>query len=680
MAIDLKSALGRFFPSPGRREKISVGAASQRWSVDWTPTLQRLAWVIAGLVLAVLPHIPHLPPWVVLLAIVAAGLRVTVEIKQWQLPPTWLRSAVAFAAMLGVLFTYRTLNGVEAGTALLVVMAGMKLLETRSVRDLTVIVFLCYFALFAALLYNQSLLHLPYLLVTAWVLTVTLMRINQTTSTLPVREATSITGKMFLQALPLAILLFLFFPRLPGQFWAIPARDQATSGLDEEMSPGDVSDLTISGAIAFRVKFAGELPPPRERYWRGPVLHDFDGRTWRRPRLTFIEQPVSASGPTYQYRITLEPHQRHWIFPLDVVTQWGGRGAYRTSDLQLFARRPISTLASFDLESSPRYRVEGRLPAAMNATDTRLPEGRNARSLALAQEMRARTGSDQAFIRAALSMFREQEYYYTLEPPRLELNSVDDFLFNTKRGFCEHFASAFTVMARAAGIPARVITGYQGGEYNPMSGYLTVRQSDAHAWSEVWLDGQGWVRVDPTAAVAPERIERSLDAAMAEGEPVPGRLFLNNAVLAQLRLAWDAANTFWNNQVVEFGEAQQRWLMQRLNIDDASWEELGLALVATLIVFFVVLSAYLAWRFRPRRRDPVTQVYEQLCKKLARQSTPRLAHEGPNDYLTRAIRFRPELATQLGEARNLYVSLRYGPMPLSSQLSRLKFLVNQLKA
>jgi protein-glutamine gamma-glutamyltransferase len=658
----------------------AVEATLRGKTLHWTPTLQRLAWVIAGLALAILPHLTHLSPWIVLLAVAAAALRITIEIKQWRLPSTALRSAIAFAALLAVLFTYRTLNGVEAGTALLVVMAGMKLLETRTVRDLTVIVFLSYFALFAAFLYNQDLLRLPYLLITAWLLTVTLMRITQTTSTMPMREAIRLTGKMFLQALPLAILLFLFFPRLPGQFWAVPARSEAQSGLDEEMSPGDVSDLSISGALAFRVKFAGELPPPRERYWRGPVLHDFDGRTWRRPHTSFIDPSVTTSGPAYRYRVTLEPHQRNWIFPLDVVTQWRGRSAFRTSDLQLIARDPISTLTSFDLQSNTQYKIEGRLPAAMNVADTRLPQNRNPRSVALARQMHAQAGSDAAFIQAILSMFRQQAYYYTLEPPRLERDSIDDFLFNTKRGFCEHFASAFTMMARAAGIPARVVTGYQGGEYNPMSGYLIVRQSDAHAWSEVWLDDRGWVRIDPTAAVAPERIERNLDAAMADGEPVPGRMFLNNAVLTELRLAWDAANTFWNNQVVEFGEAQQRWLMRRLNIDDASWEQLGLALAVTLIVFFAVLSGYLAWRFRPRARDAISQVYDQLCKKLARQSAPRLAHEGPNDYVTRVIRSHPELAQQLAEARNLYVNLRYGPSPLSSELSRLKFLVNQLKA
>ncbi|MGH8238772.1 MAG: transglutaminaseTgpA domain-containing protein, partial [Steroidobacteraceae bacterium] len=454
-------------------------AGTLRWTAaaEWPPTLQRLVWVVAGLALAVAPHVQHIKSWILLLAAGAAGLRIAMEVKHWQMLARWLRSMLAFVALLAVLLDYRTLNGVDAGTALLIVMAGMKLLETRTVRDLTVIVFLSYFALFAAFLYNQSLLGLPYMIVTAWLLTVTLMRIHQTTTSLSVREALAITGKMFAQSLPLAVLLFLLFPRLPGQFWAVvPTRGAATTGLSDEMSPGDVSDLSISGELAFRAKFPGPLPPPRERYWRGPVLHDFDGRTWRQPRTPFIPQEVSSSGATYEYDVMIEPHQRRWIFALDVATGWPKRRAARTSDLQLLTGfdRPISTLTSFHLESATTYTVSGPLPTRMRDVDTRLPGGRNQRSLLLAREMRERAGSDAAFIAAVLAKFRDEEYFYTLEPPRLQLDSVDDFLFNTRRGFCEHFASAFTMLARAAGIPARVVTGYQGGEYNSMSGYLLI--------------------------------------------------------------------------------------------------------------------------------------------------------------------------------------------------------------
>lgn len=643
----------------------------------WPLFTQQLAWVAGCFALTVAPHLTDVRPWLTLLAAAAVVWRLTIELQHWRLPHKWIRVSVAFAAMLGVLATYRTLNGLEAGTAFLIVMGGMKLLETRSRRDLTIVLFVSYFLLFAGFLYDQQLLLLPYMLVAVWALTATLMRIHQGAPMKPL-EALTGTGKMFLQALPLAALLFLLFPRLPGQFWAVPAREQSMTGIDDEISPGDVSDLSISGAIAFRVKFtANELPPRRERYWRGPVLHDFDGRTWRRPQYPYVERPLVSMGRTYSYRLVLEPHNRYWVFALDAPTRWP-RGTRRTFDYQLLSSRRVSTLSAYDVESTTDYRVEGTLPQALRQADLRLPADRNPRSLELARTMRAMAGSDTAFIDAVLQMFREQEYFYTLEPPRLEQDSVDDFLFNTRRGFCEHFASAFTMLARAAGIPARVVAGYQGGELNPMSGYLIVRQSDAHAWSEVWLEGRGWVRVDPTAAVAPERVERGIDAAISDEEAVPGRIFNRSTVLSQLRNAWDALNTYWNDNIVEFGQEHQRSLLERLGIDAADWQQLGIGLLMTFVAFFGALAAYLALRYRPPRRDPLVQTYERLCKRFEKQGLARAAYEGPNDYLLRLARQRPDLAAQLDEARRLYLDLRYGPAPLGSELSRLKFLVNTL--
>jgi transglutaminase-like putative cysteine protease len=644
-----------------------------------TPFGRKLQWVLLGLALSLAPHVSHYPLWVTLLCAATATYRVVIDLRQSALPPKWLRIFVALGGSLAVLLTYRTLNGVEAGTALLALMAGFKLLETSTTRDLTVILFLSYFSLFAAFLYNQSLLQLPYMLVTAWLLTATLMRIHQTTLSMPAREAMTLTGKMLLQALPLAVLLFLFFPRLPGQFWAVPSRGQSVTGLSDEMNPGDVSDLTISGAVAFRARFDETLPPPNQRYWRGPVLHDFDGRTWRRAHSGFLMQMVVARGGDYHYRLTMEPTERNWVFPLDMLATFKGPAAIRTSDNMVLTRDPITALASFDMRSTTQYEITGPLPHAMRFADLQLPQHRNPRSLELARKLRAQAASDEDFIHAVLTKFREEEYFYTLEPPRLKADSIDDFLFNTKRGFCEHFASAFTMLARAAGIPARVVTGYQGGEFNPLGGYLIVRQSDAHAWSEVWLEGRGWVRVDPTAAVAPERIERGLDAAMPETEPVPGRLLRQSALLSKLRLAWDAANTFWNDQVVEFGSSQQQWLMNWFGVEDADWRSLGTALLAVFVLFFLAMSGYLGWRFRPKRQAPLVQIYEQLCRKLARRGLPRAPYEGPNDYLRRIGGARPELADALDEVRSLYVSLRYGPNALPGQLSRLKFLVNQLK-
>jgi transglutaminase-like putative cysteine protease len=638
---------------------------------------QQLAWVAGAFALTIVPHLGDVRPWLVVLAFATVVWRLTIELREWSLPNKWLRIAIALGAMLGVLATYRTLNGLEAGTAFLIVMGAMKLLESESRRDLTVVVFVSYFLLFAGFLYDQQLILLPYMLVAIWLLTATLMRIHQSEPASSM-EALGTTGKMFLQALPLALLLFLLFPRLPGQFWAVPARQSATTGLDEEMSPGDVSELSVSGAIAFRVKFEGAIPPRGELYWRGLVLHDFDGRTWRRPRAVYVERPLVPVGPAYQYRLMLEPHNRPWVFSLDAPTEWP-RGTRRTFDYELVSNRQVATLTAYELKSVTSYRIEGPLPRLLREADLRLPPDRNPRSRELAQRLRAEASNDEAFIDAVLAMFRAEEFYYTLEPPRLESDSVDDFLFNTRRGFCEHFASAFTFLARAAGIPARVVAGYQGGELNPLSGYVVVRQSDAHAWSEVWLEGRGWVRVDPTAAVAPERIQQGIEAAVSEEESVPGRVFARSSLLAQLRNVWDALNTYWNDNVVKFGQDHQLALLQRLGFEDADWRHLGIGLVLAFIAFFATLGLYLALRYRAAPRDPLVQVYERLCRQLARGQLPRAPHEGPRDYLSRVSAARPDLAPQLQEILRLYLNLRYGPTPLASELSRLKFLVNQLK-
>ncbi len=644
----------------------------------WPLFTQQLSWVATCFALAVAPHLTSIRPWLTLLAASTVLWRFAIELRQWPMPNKWLRGGIAFAAMLGVLVTYRTLNGIEAGTAFLVVMGSMKLLETRTRRDLTIVLFVSYFLLFAGFLYDQQVLLLPYMLVVAWLLTATLMRIHQGSPMQP-REALGASAKMLLQALPLAALLFLLFPRLPGQFWAVPARQQASTGIDDEVSPGDVSELSVSGRIAFRVKFASDrLPPRAERYWRGPVLHDFDGRTWRRPRYPFVARPIVPTGDGYTYRLMLEPHNRPWLFALDAPTHWP-EGTRRTFDYQLVANRPVANLTTYELQSATTYRVDGPLPRLLRAADLHLPPNRNPRSIRLAQQLRAQARDDAEFVAAVLRMFREQEYFYTLEPPRLEQHSVDDFLFTTRRGFCEHFASAFTMLARAAGIPARVVVGYHGGELNPLTGYLTIRQSDAHAWSEVWLEERGWVRVDPTAAVAPQRIEGGLDAAIRDDADL-GRALLRNSFFLNVRNVWDAANTFWNDNVIHFSLAHQRSLLERLGFEDPDWRQLGFGLVAAFVAFFGALSLYLVMRYRPPRRDPLVQAYERLCARFAKQQLARAAHEGPSDYLTRLARARPELAAQLHELRDLYVSLRYGPAPLASELSRFKFLVNQLRA
>jgi transglutaminase-like putative cysteine protease len=639
---------------------------------------QRLYWTMGALAVALLPHLSQLPLWIPLLVAMAALWRIAIETSARRLPPKWLRTVIALGAMAAVFIAFRTLNGLDAGTALLVTMTGIKLLETRGTRDCTMLIFIGYVLLFAALLYDQSLLRLPLILAASWLLTSALLRIHQSARAVSTREALRTTGVMVLQALPVAILLFLFFPRLAGQFWALPSRNAASTGLSDEMTPGDISKLTLSGDVAFRVKFDGPPPPPAQRYWRGPVMHEFDGRRWRRERARIVaQQDVAVDGPAYRYRITLEPTQREWLFALDLPTQWP-EGTARLYDLQLITRRPITSLASFALQSHTSYRTPTALSRTMRALDTALPGKANPQTRAYARELRSAAGSDVAFIEAVLNKFRLEEFYYTLSPPLLGDDSVDDFLFSTRRGFCEHFASAFATLARAADIPARIVTGYQGGEYNSLGDYLLIRQSDAHAWTEVWLEGHGWLRVDPTAAIAPERIERNMDAALSASETVPGRFMRNNQLFARARMTWDAVNNFWNDRIVQYNELKQRSLMEWLGVKNADYRSLAIAFALTLLAFFVVLAIYLGWRYRPGTRDPIAAVYDLLCRKLARVNLARYPYEGPVDYLQRVATARPELSTELTELRSLYTSLRYEPAPLPSELSRLKYLVNRL--
>jgi len=647
-----------------------------------TTPLRGLGWVLAALGIALVLHLPHLPAWTTLLLVATCAWRWTADRRGWPLAPRWLRLGVLVVVPLAVLGTYRTVNGVEAGTTFLALMAGVKLLETRGPRDLTVLAFIGYFLLYAAMLRDQHLVQLPLLLAGAAFVTAALLRVHAGAAGDSARQVLLRAGALTLQALPLAILIFVLFPRLPGPFWGVAAGQSARTGLGDEMTPGEISDLSVSGDVAFRVRFDGPLPPPAQRYWRGPVLHEFDGRTWRRPSAqAFPDQPVVLLGAPVDYQITLEPTDRPWILALDIPAQWPEGEALRTYDFVLVAPRRLTEVSSYRLRSYPRFVAGAALPESLRRKGLQLPAEGHPRSRALGRELAARHGGDPlAITRELLAMFREQPFVYTLEPPKLAENAMDEFLFETRRGFCEHYAAAYTLVMRAAGVPARVVTGYQGGEFNPIGGYLIVRQSEAHAWSEIWVAGRGWLRVDPTAAVAPERIEQGLSAAVPDSEPAPGRLREASELWSRVALTWDSVNALWNDRVVRFNEARQMNLLERLGIRNPDWRTLGLGLAASLATFFVALSTYLAWRHREPPRDWPARLHAVVARRLRDRGLVPGATEGPVAFLERAAAACPELAEELGSIRALYSGLRYGPNPTDDDLRRLKHLVNRLRA
>jgi len=643
--------------------------------------MRRLAWTVGGLTAAVAPHVTHLEPWVTALAAVVALWRLAAEHYGWRLPGRWVRAAVALAATTAIALSYRALTGLDAGTALLVLMASLKLLETRTPRDHVVLVFIGWFLCLATFLYRQDIASAGWVLPAAWLLAASLLNVSRSGTSRERLRPFRQTGSMLLKALLLAAVMFVFFPRVAGQFWGTPSRERAVTGLNEEVSPGDISELTLNDTVAFRVRFDGVPPLPADRYWRGPVLTEFDGFTWSRARAqAYFKPPVEPLGPPVSYTITLEPTGQRMLFALDLVADWPESMARQSWDYQLWTPRPIDALVQYRAESHTRYRAGTELSAALRNRHLQLPPDRNARSRELARRMRASAATDEAFIRDVLQLFRDQAFYYTLTPPKLERDSVDDFLFNTRRGFCGHFASAFSAMMRAAGLPARVVAGYQGGDWNPVGGYLIVRQSHAHAWSEVWLAGRGWTRIDPTAAVAPERVERGLDAAMAEDEPVPGRLLRRSDLLWQAQLLWDNANARWNDWIVRFSAERQEKLLQDLGFERPDWRQLGFLLGTGLALGIAVLSAWLAWEFRSRPEDAATRDYRRFLAHLASHGIDRAPWEAPRDLLRRVRKLRPDLAGQAADITESYLRLRYAPSPASDEAQRLRTLVRNFRA
>jgi len=644
----------------------------ERWTWLKPPavegTRRGLEWASFTFVAGLLLNVDRIPVWTPIVALVFVAWRLLAASRSLQLPGTALRSLVALALVAGVLVRFHTLNGLSAGTALLILMGSVKLLETRTQRDQFIVVGAGVFLLLAACLDRQNIVRAPLYLLHAWLCCAALAVIGYTPGTSPTatrvtfdnRAAMMLAARSLLFALPLAILLFVFFPRLPGAFWAIPRSDQAQTGLGDQMSPGSISELTTSYDVAFRAQFDGPLPPPQERYWRGPVLHEFDGYTWKRTLRSLARmEPLQYLGQEYRYRISLEPSAQRWWFSLDTVTGSPGPRAFFTYDYQLISPDPVTEPTTYSLVSYTSTRATVELSQASRRYDTQLPRDRNPKSRELALQMRAQEPSDGAYVSAVLNYFRTRGFQYTLTPPKLDLNSVDDFIFNTRLGFCGHYASAFVSLMRAAGVPARVVTGYLGGEWNPIGRYFIVRQSDAHSWAEVWLEGRGWTRIDPTAVVEPERLTRGILDLLPDSVSGSARFVRSQPWLGSLLQRWDALNNWWDGEVVKFNYDDQLRLLQRLGFSSPGAQELGWAFGAGLVGWLL----WIAWqvgRTGPRARpDRLARAYTALCKKLDHAGLERQAHQGPLAFADLVLQRRPDLGG-VHSLLHSYGELRYG--------------------
>jgi transglutaminase-like putative cysteine protease len=649
-----------------------------RFSPDDLPLDRRavnLLMFATGVALA--PHLPYLPVFIPLFCLVFGMWRWMSAHYAWALPGLAARTVLTLTALTGVYLGFGTVLGRDAGTGLLVIMLGLKLLETRCYRDAVVVLFLDYFLCVTAVLYSQAIPILVYLTLALLVITAAMIGLNQPArGHAPLRTMLRRAGILLLQAIPLAVLLFVLFPRISGPLWGLPQDGQGDmNGLDDSMTPGSITHLSRSDRVAFRVDFKGALPPAQLLYWRGPVLWHTDGRSWSSSRDKGVATPAATLGftplddETLEYTVTLEPHNRSWLYALDLPLTVPAQ-ARRTADLFLVADKPVRQLTRYTATSATYYRTDD-LSAAERARALQLPTA-NPATRALGAQWRRQAANDVSVLELALSYFAEEPFFYTLEPPPLGSDSVDEFLFNTRRGFCEHYSAAFTVLMRAAGIPARVVTGYQGGELNPLGDYLIVRQRDAHAWSEVWLAGQGWVRVDPTAAVAPQRIEQGIDSVL----PAPQRGLLRDfgagpfgALWQHSRLAWDTLNNRWNQWVLAYGPENQAALLSRFGL--RSWTDMVLTSLAGSLLLLATLGSVLLIR-RRCRLDPALRLYLRYCRKLARRGIVRAPSEGPAAFAARVQHQRPELREAVALINCLYIAIRYGSLYSADQINQLR--------
>jgi transglutaminase-like putative cysteine protease len=629
-----------------------------------------LVWIIITQFVLLFPHMPRIPLWVVLIYLFSALWRSMVYQGRWSFPGNSVKGVLALACVAGVAYYFKTLLILEAWVALLLSVFALKLIESVERKDAYLLVFVGYFVGITVFLFDQGMLTTLYMLLAVWVTTTALVALHQPGEDAFTRTTMRKSGVMLAQAFPLMLVLFFIFPRI-GPLWSMPLKSNAAkTGVSDFMSPGDISNLSQSDDVAFRVQFEGEAPSRSQLYWRGLVFSRLTGKTWR--SLRWLETPAGErrpqrpplEGESIAYSIIMEPTQQNWLYSIRYA---------RALDVGVTATNDFRLTSPTQVQDQRRYRVRSWLQAPLETElsdwrrqiETALPLYGNPRARQLAQQLYADVQGDPLrLVQAILQMFRQQEFYYTLNPPLLGNNSFDDFLFDTRRGFCEHYAATLAFMLRSVGIPSRVIAGYQGGEINPVNDTVVVHQFDAHAWNEVWVEGRGWLRVDPTAAIAPDRIEYGLEAALfGEGSflanlPLSPLRYRNIAWINLLRLRLDAVNYSWQLFVLNYDSNRQYQVLEDL-LGEVSARRIALVLFGIGALVLIPVAISLLGRPQAARLEPASRLYRDFCKKLGRVNLARGRGEAPGDYALRVAATRPELAAQVDSITRLYERISY---------------------
>lgn len=588
---------------------------------------QGIIWVLVTLLIAMFPQLLNMAPHLIPITLLPLVWRLMAEFRNWKPMPMVLRIIATAIAVTSLVLTFGGLLGRQAAVSLLVMMLSLKLLETFATRDARIVASLSLFLCATQFLFSQGILMIVYIIACVLSSLISLMYLHRREAFENLKPAPETDrnlfselgfgARMMILALPVGLVLFMLFPRWGSPMWGIPETAlDARSGLSNSMSPGSIQNLFMDDSPAFRVSFETGVPSQSELYWRGPVFWDFDGRQWKTGYLNRnlrAESKPALNEALFRYEVQMEPTEQHWVFALDYPALIP-EGTRLSLDYQLISRRAITQLRTYTMASDPRFVDSPELKKTFRNAALALPAGFNTRTAEMMAQWRSETNSDAAIVQRALLYFNQQNFRYTLNPPLLSQHTVDEFLFGTRKGFCEHYASAFTVMMRMAGIPARVVTGYLGGYYSDFASYFLVRQSDAHAWSEVWIKGSGWTRIDPTAAVAPGRVERGSINSLSER-----RHMLDFDWLRSAKNSFDLLQRGWNNWVVAFDAVQQSQLFSGLGFGFLDTSKLVIAMILSVlaaIAFSFLLVPLLLQLKNSRKQDPLIRIWQTYTKKL----------------------------------------------------------------
>ncbi len=639
-----------------------------------------LTWLLAVLTIAAFALIGPLPTWIPAIAVGGIMLRLLRLRRNQGTFPARLLISFAIVGAAGVFAQFHTLNGREPGVALLLFAGALKSHETRSQRDIIVLIYLGYLLVLARFLFDQSLPWVAYGLSLTGALTFILHRLHAGPNPPDWKFLAKNTLAQLTAALPLTVLLFAVFPRIEGPLWGrAPHNPAGVTGLSNILDPGRIARLAQSQAVAFRAHFAGKPPPRADLYWRAYVLDRFNGYQW----LPSTHHKASVGkleekGRAWHYTMLLQASSHHAVPALDIPIE-PPAGLRLMVGHTLRAIKPINQTVEYPLTSILRHRLDTKLSAASREAALQLPPGTAPRTRTLALRWKHSSNTSQGVIERALAFFHTQDFYYTLNPPPLHGDITDDFLFDTRKGYCEQYASAFAVLMRAAGVPARIVVGYAGGEWNPVLHYFLVHQANAHAWVEVWLSGRGWTRVDPTAAIAKNRVQPGAASAAALMETNSSFQFNGiRAWLNQVNLGWDSARYFWELSIIAFGPEQQRAFLHSLGLATGATIQ-GLYIAAGVVFLFVVIGLVELFPRSSSPTDPAQRLYRRWITDLGRRGMSPAPGEAPQDFAERVANAWPEKSEQARRIARFYEKTRYAQAQADEYTRRLAVLSKLVK-